>query len=61
MGSSKRWIDTTIEEANKCETQMPWERGLRRQAMISRRMEQSEQAKVSLSPMPAFMTMAVSA
>ncbi|MFT5631467.1 MAG: hypothetical protein ACI9HB_002648, partial [Gammaproteobacteria bacterium] len=38
-----------------------WERGLRRQAMISRRLEQSEQAKVSLSPMPTFMTMAVSA
>ncbi|MCO4848181.1 MAG: hypothetical protein KC448_09440 [Yoonia sp.] len=61
MGSSKRWIDTTIEEANKCETKMPWERGLRRQAMISRRMEQAEQAKVSLPPMPSFMTTAVSA
>jgi hypothetical protein len=42
MGPSKRWIDNTIEEANKCETKMPWERGLRRQAMISRRLEQSE-------------------
>jgi hypothetical protein len=61
MGSSKRWIDSTIEEANKCETKMPWERGLHRQAMIARRMEQSEQTKVSLPPMPAFMTMAVSA
>lgn len=62
MGSSKRWIDNTIEEANKCETKMPWERGLRRQAMIARRLEQTERpCKVSLPPMPAFMTMAVSA
>jgi len=61
MGSSKRWIDNSIEEANKCETKMPWERGLRRQALISRRLEQSEQVKVSLPPMPTFMTMAVSA
>jgi hypothetical protein len=38
MGPSKRWIDNTIEEANKCETKMPWELGLRRQAMISRRL-----------------------
>ena len=42
MRPSKRWIDNTIKEANKCETKMPWERGLRRQAMISRRLEQSE-------------------
>ena len=62
MGSSKRWIDKTIEEANKCETQMPWERGARRQAMIARRLAQSDTAtKVSLPPMPTFMTMAVSA
>ncbi len=62
MGSSKRWIDSTIEEANKCETKMPWERGAQRQAMIARRLEQSDrQAKVSLPPMPAFMTMAVGA
>lgn len=62
MGSSKRWIDNTIEEANKCETKMPWERGLRRQAMIARRIDETEsKVKVSLTPMPAFMTMAVSA
>lgn len=60
MGSSKRWINNTIKEANKCETKMPWERGLRRQAMIARRLEQTEKAtSVSLPPMPAFMTMAV--
>lgn len=62
MGSSKRWIDNTIEEANKCETKMPWERGLRRQAMIARRLAQTETpTKVSLPPMPTFMTMAISA
>jgi len=62
MGSSKRWIDNTIEEANKCETKMPWERGLRRQAMIARRLAQTEKpTTVSLPPMPAFMTMAISA
>jgi len=61
MRPSKRWIDNTIKEANKCETKMPWERGLRRQAMISRRLEQSEQVKVSLPPMPSFMTMVVTA
>ncbi len=62
MGASKRWIDSTIKEANKCEVKMPWERGLRRQAMIARRLEQTESTvKVSLPPMPAFMTMAVSA
>jgi len=61
MGSSKRWIDNTIEEANKCETKMPWERGAQRQAMIARRLEQADKPKVSLTPMPAFMTMAVSA
>lgn len=60
MGSSKRWIENSIEEANKCETKMPWERGARRQAMIARRLEQTDtHTKVSLPPMPAFMTMAV--
>lgn len=62
MGTSKRWIDKTIEEANKCETKMPWERGLHRQAMIARRLENATKpTKVSLPPMPAFMTMAISA
>ncbi|MEN9010757.1 MAG: hypothetical protein ABF241_01620 [Yoonia sp.] len=41
---------------------MPWERGGQRQAMIARRLEQSDhQAKVTLPPMPAFMTAAISA
>lgn len=62
MGSSKRWIDTTIAQADKTEIKMPWERGLRRQAMIARRLEQTEtKSKISLPPMPAFMTTAVSA
>jgi hypothetical protein len=58
MGASKRWIDNTIEQANKCETKMPWERGARRQAMIARRLEQID-TKVSLPPLPACMTMAI--
>ncbi len=60
MASTKRWIDKTIAAANKCETKMPWERGARRQEMIARRLAQTDtQTKVSLPPMPAFMTMAV--
>lgn len=62
MGSSKRWIDNTVQAANDCETQMPWKHGLHRQAMIARRLEQSERPnKISLPPMPTFMTMAISA
>ncbi|MEN8896236.1 MAG: hypothetical protein ABF248_09130 [Yoonia sp.] len=62
MGSSKRWINKTIDAANDCDVKMPWERGGQRQAMIARRLEQSDhQAKVTLPPMPAFMTAAISA
>lgn len=62
MGSSKRWIKNTTEQAGKCETQMPWERGLRRQAMIARRMEQTGgKSPITLPPMPSFMTDAISA
>ena len=60
MASTQRWIDKTIDEANKCETKLPWERGARRQEMIARRIAQRDMTpKVSLPPMPAFMTMAV--
>jgi hypothetical protein len=37
MKTEKRWIAATIKEAAACKTRMPWERGLRRQAMIARR------------------------
>lgn len=37
MKKTPRWI-TAVQEAAKAETtRMPWERGLRRQAMIARR------------------------
>ena len=36
---NKRWLTTMIEDAKACDTQMPWARGLRREAMIARRTE----------------------
>ncbi len=60
MAATKHWIAQTIEQADKCDTKMPWERGARRQEMISRRLAQTDtHTKVTLPPMPAFMTMAV--
>ncbi len=32
-----RWINNLLAESAKCTTRMPWERGLRRAAMIDRR------------------------
>ena len=62
MGSSKRWIESAASEAAKVETKMPWERGLRRQAMIARRMEQTGgTSRITLPPMPSFLTEAISA
>mgnify|MGYP005990895919 CR=1 FL=1 len=62
MGSSKRWIGSTAAEAASCEKKMPWERGLRRQAMIARRVEETGgTSRITLPPMPSFMTQAVSA
>lgn len=37
MSTEKRWIKPLLAEAAACKTKMPWERGLRRQAFISRR------------------------
>lgn len=37
MQKRNRWIHGLIEEARTLTVQMPWERGLRRQAMIARR------------------------
>ena len=34
---NKRWLTTMIEDAKACDKQMPWARGLRREAMIARR------------------------
>lgn len=33
----KRWMTNLMTEVAKCDTQMPWARGARRQAMITRR------------------------
>ena len=62
MKTNTRWINNTIAQAAACNTKMPWERGLQRQAMIARRVEQTQSAKpVSLPQIPDYMTMAVSA
>lgn len=54
MGQKTRWAANTVNAAANCNTQMPWERGLRRQAMIARRLEETEsKTKVTLPPMPA--------
>lgn len=37
MKIKTRWMDAIKSEAAACTAQMPWERGARRQAMISRR------------------------
>ena len=37
MKIEKRWIKSVLADAEACKTRMPWERGLRRQAMIHRR------------------------
>lgn len=37
MKTTPRWITRTIAEAATGKTRMPWERGLRRAAMIARR------------------------
>ncbi|WIV50364.1 hypothetical protein QQG91_11900 [Marivivens sp. LCG002] len=33
----KRWMTNLMAEVAKCDTQMPWARGARRQEMIARR------------------------
>ena len=44
MKQHPRWIKSVQAEAASCEIRMPWERGLRRAAMIARRTE-TEAAK----------------
>lgn len=62
MKTQKRWIKNVITEADACKTRMPWERGLRRQAMIARRMERDErEAKITLAPVPEWMVLSASA
>lgn len=62
MKTNKRWINNTIAAAEACTTKMPWERGARREAFIERRRERGDAApKVSLAPIPSWMTEALSA
>ncbi len=62
MKKSPRWIKSTRQEAQSCDTKMPWERGARRQAMIAQRLEASEStAKITLPPMPEGVFLAASA
>ena len=54
MTIKKRWITGIIEEADKCTTRMPWERGLRREAFIaSRRTVESLRDRKVRAPRPA--------
>lgn len=59
MKTKTRWMSKMIEDAEKSATPMPWERGLRRQAMISRRLDAEERrVKVTLPAMPAGISLA---
>ena len=59
MKTQTRWMSKMIEEAEKAAPAMPWERGLRRQAMISRRLDAEERhVKVTLPAMPAGISLA---
>ena len=37
MKTERRWMKTLLAEAAVCKIRMPWERGLRREALIVRR------------------------
>lgn len=59
---SKRWMSKTLDEAAKVKVAMPWERGLRRQAMIARRLEEGRKpAKITLPAMPEGVFLAANA
>lgn len=49
MKPGRLWMKTLLAEAQACKTRMPWERGLRRAAMIARRKHAThgEQRKVA--------------
>lgn len=42
MKTERRWMKTLLAEAAACKTRMPWERGLRREALIARRAEPAQ-------------------
>jgi len=45
MKTQPTWIKSVLAEAGQCKTRMPWERGLRRQAMIARRIAATQPVK----------------
>jgi hypothetical protein len=60
--TDKRWMKSVKDEAAKTTAKMPWERGLRRQAMIARRLETDDRrAKITLAPIPDFLTLDLTA
>ena len=62
MTRQPRWIKKTIDAAENCNVQMPWERGARRQAMIANRLDREERSfKVTLPPMPEWLAEGLSA
>lgn len=62
MGQKSRWAASTLKAAAETTAKMPWERGLRRQAMIARRLEESGgKSKVTLPPMPEGVFLAANA
>ena len=61
MKKQPRWIKSTIKAADECKVQMPWERGARRAEFIARRQDEAERSRVTLAPLPAWMTQQISA
>jgi hypothetical protein len=59
MKTEHRWMKPVLAEAALCKTRMPWERGLRRDAMISRRraVELAEQAAARAAALVAASAM----
>lgn len=51
MRHPPRWIRSALEAAALCRIRLPWERGLRRAAMIARRTA-TQAGPLSLSAMP---------
>lgn len=45
MAKEKRWIKAVIAESAKAQPALPWERGNRRAAMITRRQRAAEAEK----------------
>ncbi len=55
--SKNDWVKEPLIAANDSEANLQWARGLRRQAMIADKLEtDGGKTKVTLPPMPAFMT-----